>query len=250
MKLLFLGVSSAFSVGENRFQSNMLIESESGSKLLLDCGSDARHSLYAQGYTYSDVDAVYVSHLHSDHIGGLEWLGFSKRFIDGKKITLYISPDLIDILWNNALRGGMSSIESEQATLSAYFEVKPIHDGFVWENYHFKLVKTIHSISNGEILPSYGLFITGNSKKIFISMDTRFTPDILQPFYDKADVIFHDCETAAKLSGQHAHYNELKMLDAKIRKKIWLYDYNCGLLPNAKKDGFKGFVVRGQRFDF
>ena len=250
MKLLFLGVSSAFSVGENRFQSNMLVESDSGSKLLLDCGSDARHSLYAQGYTYSDIDAVYVSHLHSDHIGGLEWLGFSKRFIDEGKITLFISPDQVDRLWDSVLRGGMSSIETEQATLSTYFNVQPAYNHFVWENYHFQLVKTIHSISNGKILPSYGLFITGIAKKVFISMDTRFTPDILQPFYNAADVIFHDCETSAKLSGQHAHYNELKTLDNKIKKKIWLYDYNCGLLPNAKKDGFKGFVVRGQRFDF
>jgi ribonuclease BN (tRNA processing enzyme) len=250
MKLLFLGVSAAFSVGDNVFQSNMLIESDSGYKLLIDCGSDARHSLFAEGYTFSDIDAVYISHLHSDHCGGLEWLGFSKNFIDGKKTKLFISYDQTDRLWNNVLSGGMCSIEDKQASLASFFDIKSIHNRFTWENYHFQLVRTIHSISNGEIMPSYGLFITTNTQKIFISTDTRFSPESLQPLYDRADLIFHDCETAEKLSGQHAHYNELKTLDSKTREKIWLYDYNCGPLPDAKKDGFRGFLVRGQRFNF
>lgn len=144
----------------------------------------------------------------------------------------------------------MCSIENKQASLTSFFDVKSIHNRFTWENYRFQLVRTIHSISNGEIMPSYGLFITTNTQKIFISTDTRFSPESLQPLYDRADLIFHDCETADKLSGQHAHYNELKTLDSKTRAKIWLYDYNSGPLPDAKKDGFRGFLVRGQSFNF
>lgn len=252
MKLLFLGASSAFCLGENRFQSNMLFESESGQKLLIDCGSDIRHSLYAQGYRHSDIDAVYISHLHSDHVGGLEWLGFTKHFIDGQKPTIYISPDLINILWNNVLCGGMSSLETEQATLSSFFDVKPIqNNSFTWKNYTFNLIKTNHVVSNGQIMPSYGLFIHINLQTIFISTDTRFSPDSFQDMYNKADLIFHDCETSAKISGQHARYQDLKTLAPKIKKKIWLYDYNDDDdLPDAKKDGFQGFVILGQSFNF
>jgi ribonuclease BN (tRNA processing enzyme) len=249
VKLLFLGVLAAFSVGDKSFQSNMLIENESGSKLLIDCGSDARLSLFAQGYGHNDIDAVYISHLHSDHVGGLEWLGFTKRFIDSQKPRLYISADQIDKLWKNVLSGGMSSLEGEEATLSTYFDVKAISNGyFIWENYLFELIKTHHYICNREILPSYGLLIQNTRQKIFISTDTRFTPDNLQLVYNKADIIFHDCETSTTISGQHAHYNDLKNLDSKIKQKMWLYDYNQGELPNAQKDGFQGFVVRGQRF--
>jgi ribonuclease BN (tRNA processing enzyme) len=46
MKLTFIGVSSAFAVGKNIFQSNMLLESTDGRRLLIDCGSDARHALH------------------------------------------------------------------------------------------------------------------------------------------------------------------------------------------------------------
>lgn len=251
MRVLFLGVSSAFCVENGSYQSNILIESESGRTLLLDCGGDARHSLYAQGYTHQHIDAVYISHLHNDHTGGLEWLGFSKKFIDGSKATLYISKDQIDKLWNNVLAGGMSSLEEEEASLSSFFDVFAIENNkFIWEGYTFQLVKTIHALANREILPTYGLFITGTTKKVFISTDTRFTPDNLQLIYQDADVIFHDCETCPFESGQHAHYKDLKTLDSKIKQKIWLYDYNDGTLPNATEDGFLGFVTQGQNFYF
>ena len=56
----------------------MILESEDGSKLLIDCGTDARHSLHELGLSYKDIEHVYISHLHADHAGGLEWLGFSR----------------------------------------------------------------------------------------------------------------------------------------------------------------------------
>ena len=48
--------------------------------LLIDCGSDARHSLAAAGYSFNEIDNIFISHLHADHIGGLEWLGFSRLY--------------------------------------------------------------------------------------------------------------------------------------------------------------------------
>ncbi|MBA2656221.1 MAG: MBL fold metallo-hydrolase [Tatlockia sp.] len=248
MELLFLGASSAFSVEKNNYQSNMLLLSKSGKKLLLDCGTDIRHSLHAQNLLSSDIDSVYISHLHSDHSGGLEWLGFSSRFFEASKPNLFISNDLKQMLWDNVLCGGMCSIENEEATLMAFFNVKEIIDGsFSWEEYHFELIKTTHYLSNAQVMPSYGLVITNGIRKIFITTDTRFSPSLMTNF-KQYDLIFHDCETAIKSSGQHARFEELITLAPEIKNKIWLYDYNDGDLPDAKAEGFLGFVIPGQRF--
>ena len=67
-------------------------------------------------------------------------------------------------------------------------------------------------------------------------------------YYKIADIIFHDCETADKKSGVHAHYSDLVLVEKKLKKKMWLYHYNSGVLPNAKADGFLGFVEKGQVF--
>jgi hypothetical protein len=65
--------------------------------------------------------------------------------------------------------------------------------------------------------------------------------------YDKADLIFHDCETGYK-SGVHAHYSDLRGLDAHTKNKMWLYHYNVGDKPDCTEDGFLGWVQKHQRF--
>ena len=74
MKLIVLGSGSAFTL--KNFQSNFLLVDEKRERnLLLDAGGDVRYALAEAGFSYKDITDVYVSHLHGDHIHGLEWLG-------------------------------------------------------------------------------------------------------------------------------------------------------------------------------
>ena len=253
MKLTFLGSGSAFTVGEDNFHSNMLLEDNSN-RLLIDCGSDARLSLQAQGFCHRDINDVYISHLHADHAGGLEWLAFTTKFDriqPSRKPVLHISDLLVDRLWNNVLSGGLQSIKGTVAELSTYFTVDPIgkENSFLWSTIEVHLVQTEHIFSGKDLVPSYGLFFTASGLTCFITTDTQFKPDKHMPYYQKADIIFHDCETTKKPSGVHPHYSQLITLDADIKAKMWLYHYNPGVLPDAKKDGFRGFIKKGQSFD-
>lgn len=252
MKLTFIGSGSAFTVGADNFQSNMILE-ENGNNLLIDCGSDAKISLHELGYSYKDIKNIYISHLHSDHVGGLEWLAFTNFFDPtSTKPNLYIAENLADELWNNVLSGGLKSIQGVSATLSTFFKLKKVkaNTSFTWEKTHFNIVQTVHVMSEYSVIPSYGLIFNANGVNVFITTDTQYCPHQIMDFYKRADVIFQDCETSIIPSGVHAHYNELCSLDYSIRKKMWLYHYNPGPLPNYKKEGFKGFVKKGQVFDF
>jgi len=252
MKITFIGTGSAFTVGEGNYNSNILLEADNSKKFLIDCGSDARHALHELGYSCSDIDNVFISHLHADHAGGLEWLGFSRRFISkSPKPHLYISETLSDRLWENTLSGGMSSLDDEKASLESYFIPHLLSENaeFEWEGVNFEMVRTQHVNDAGCSIPSFGLFIRSNNQKIYLTSDTQFTPEALSKFFRDADVIFHDCETGEFKSGVHAHFDELCTLDSEIKSKMWLYHYNSGELPDAKKAGFKGFVKKGQSFD-
>ncbi len=253
MKLQFLGSGSAFTVGANNYQSNMLLINDDEEKLLIDCGSDARFSLYECGYTYKDIQNVYISHLHADHVGGLEWLAFTRYFDKNcDKPNIYLDKGIVDDLWNKVLAGGLSSLEDIDANLSTYFNVKEISDihAFKWAGKEIKLVQTFHFMSNAALCPSFGLMFKTNNLTVFISTDTKFDKDHFSEYYQKADIIFHDCETTPIKSGIHTTYDELKTLDPAIKSKMWLYHYNPGPLPNAIKDGFRGFIQKGQIFDF
>lgn len=253
MKLIFLGSGSAFTVGDGNFQSNMLLVNEQGNKLLIDCGSDIRFSLYAAGFSHLDITDIYISHLHADHAGGLEYIGFSTKFDPRcQKPNLYLNKELVNELWNGTLSGGMSSIEGKIADINTYFKVRLTEEKgyFTWMDIKFNLVKVIHVDNGNFIIPSYGLFFEIQGIKVFLTTDHKFCSNAIAEFYEQADIIFQDCETSPFQTKVHAHYKELLSLPEKIKNKMWLYHYQPGLLPDAKKDGFCGFVQRGQTFEF
>ncbi len=80
-----------------QWHSNFLIEFDMPDKrgkggpyrLLLDAGADVRHALKGVGLTSADIDGIYISHPHSDHIGGMEFLAlttlFNPFYTPGKK---------------------------------------------------------------------------------------------------------------------------------------------------------------------
>lgn len=251
MKLTFLGTGSAFTVGEGNYHSNMLLESDKKKRLLIDCGSDARFSLYEQGFSYKDIHDVYVSHLHADHVGGLEWLAFTTRFDpSAHRVCLHISKKLVNTLWKNVLSGGLSSLQGINPTLNTYFDVDAVESNgrFLWQGIEFQLVQTVHTMSGYTMNPSFGLFFQSGQNAVFITTDAQFVISGLLAFYQKATIIFQDCETSPRKTGAHAHYSELVTLPADIKKKMWLYHYHPGKLPDAKADGFLGFVKKGQTF--
>jgi len=136
--------------------------------------------------------------------------------------------------------------------LYSYFTVHSIpHNGsFVWEGVEIQLIQTIHIMVGFSIVPSFGLMFTINGIRTFLTTDTQFSPEQIKDFYNRADVIFHDCETAQNESGVHAPYKKLRTLPEHQKNKMWLYHYQDGELPDARADGFLGFVKRGQIFDF
>ncbi len=264
-KLVFLGSGSAFYLdpkdrdpetgilSPSNYQSNMLIE-RNGKHLLIDCGSDIRFSLAAAGYRLDQIDSIYVSHPHGDHVGGLEYVGFATYFNPNiERPRLFVSRTFATELWSESLAGGLRSLQCDVADMATYFDVVRIRENgkFIWEDIEFRLVQTIHIMNGYTIVPSFGLIFTvpETGSRVFITTDTQHAPNQIADFYRMADVIFHDCETSFR-SGVHAHFDDLRTLQEPFKNKMWLYHYQ----PNYKSldavgSGFRGWVERGQVFE-
>lgn len=265
-KIKFLGVGNAFTVpldGDMNscdWQSNLLVIAESGKMLLLDCGSDARFSLAQAGHSVADIDAVYVSHAHADHIGGLEWAAFSTFFNPNlPRPKLFCAATIEKPLWDESLKGGLDSIEGRFTSMTDYFDVRRIPENghFVWEGIRFDMIQVVHFMSERVIEPSYGLMIyedgVAGAPKIFWTSDTQHNPNQIKVFYDQANLILHDCETSQFPSGVHAHYSlggggGLISLPDGVKGKMLLYHYHPGAPTkiNAAADGFIGFAFKQQ----
>ena len=255
MHLTFLGTGAAFTRDPHNFHSNMFVErsltvsTEERRGLLIDAGSDVRRSMAAQGLDYGNIDTVYISHLHNDHVGGLEWLGFKTYFDpDCAKPKMIIVDEIVDRLWNDCLRGGMEGLDFGTAKLDDFFDVTTVREGeaFVWGDATFEPLRLTHFITGGVASPSFGLMIRCNERTTFLTTDARFERENLQPHYDAADLILHDCETQAFPSDVHAHFDQLIGLPSSVREKMWLYHFNDGELPEAEAAGFLGFATPGQ----
>src|SRR5271157_1140338 len=202
MKIIALGTGSAFTMKGK--QTNFIIQ-HNGKNLLVDCGSDIRFSLQDHGFKYTDIDAVYISHCHNDHIGGLEFLGYTRYFTREYQIQsktpnslslpkLFCKREMVMPLWDKSLSGGMSCIDGIDRNIDTYFDVQPADDHFLWEGVYFALVKSKHISGNYTKMDSFGLiFADEKDNRIYISTDARFPEHPEQRGFFESEVIIHDC---------------------------------------------------------
>ena len=89
MKLHILGCGDAFGSG-GRNNSGYLIES--GEKLfLLDCGPTTLLAMKRAGFSPGRLDAVFLSHLHGDHCGGLPFFFIDYLYEHPRECPLHIA---------------------------------------------------------------------------------------------------------------------------------------------------------------
>ena len=80
LTVTFAGSGDAFGSG-GRFQACIHLQGPGGpGPVLLDCGATALSALKRFGLDPGEVAAVFVSHLHGDHFGGLPFLILDGRF--------------------------------------------------------------------------------------------------------------------------------------------------------------------------
>ncbi|MBD2870078.1 MBL fold metallo-hydrolase [Paenibacillus arenilitoris] len=240
MQIRMVGTGSAFA--KKYDNNNALIETD-GYRLLVDCGITLPKALHQMGHTFEDIDAVLISHIHGDHVGGLEEFAFQMMFKYNRKPVLFIADTLIEPLWEQTLRGGLT--QDPLNKLEHFFDVRPIAEGVETELHpglKVKLLQTKH-IPNKR---SYSFLFNGC---FFYSADMKFDRELLLRLADEGvKAIYHDCQLEAP-GAVHATLDELLTLPENVQKITWLMHYGDAMEQYAGRTGHLRIVEPRKRYD-
>lgn len=193
MELTLLGTGCP-SVDHKRFGPSNLVSTKA-SKILVDCGSGITQRLHELKVSSADIDALFFTHLHSDHAVDLYQLIISSWHsyritpwkIYGPKGTKKFVKKIMDA-W------------AEERKLRISYESRASARAFNVQVTEFKSIGTIKikdlnikyfEVDHKPVKFAYGFCFTNKNKKLTISGDTRPCENLMK-YAQKSDVLLHE----------------------------------------------------------
>jgi ribonuclease Z len=177
-----------------RFGPSILVEAGT-EKLLFDCGRGATQRLYQLNIPFADVSALFLTHLHSDHIVGIPDF-YLTGWIMGRNAPLRI--------WGPAGTRQMMShlqqayefdihtrrdVDEKLPADGAIVVAKDIDQGVVYQNGDLKV--TAFAVDHGPVKPAFGYRIDFAGHSAVLSGDTRYSENLIR-FSQGTDVLIHE----------------------------------------------------------
>ena len=184
-RVTLLGTGSPAPV-MRRFGPGVLVQA-GGKTLLIDCGRGTTQRLMQSGLRLGQVDALFITHLHSDHIVGIPdlwltgWLeaNYAQRkgpfVVYGPAGTQGMMDGLVKAYdWD--IQARIADQDLKPANIRAVVsEFKP---GVIYDQGGVKV--TAIEVDHGELLkPAFGFRVDYDGRSVTISGDTRFSENLI-----------------------------------------------------------------------
>lgn len=237
LALEFLGVGNAGAVelGES---SAVLLRGDQP-LLLIDCGAQVP-GRYRQRFGASPP-ALFITHSHFDHVGGLEQLFARLWFDDGQRgrVPVFLAAPLLPLL-HERVASHPNALAEGGVNFWQAFQLVPVSQGFWWDGLWFDVFPVRHHAVNA----AFGLGLRGS---FVYTGDTRPIPETLPRYSADGETVFHDCALHANPS--HTGLADLEReYSESLRRRMVLYHYES--VEAGGQLRARGYAVAGpgQRF--
>ncbi len=182
MEIFFIGVGEACDSAHGN--TSALVTTESGTRVLLDCGFSVPHHYFR---TFADApgpDYVWISHFHGDHFFGLPLL-FLRLWQKNRTRPLpIVSQQGVADKVRNALELAYPGFEEKLSFELSFHTVSPEETAAIG-GLNWSTAATEHSQHN------LGLLLDDGSKRLYYSGDGRPTAQV-QELVQGCDCIIHE----------------------------------------------------------
>ena len=214
MRLQFVGCGDAFGSG-GRFNTCLHLTGRNAN-ILIDCGASSLVAMNELAIPRNDIDAIFLSHFHADHVGGIPFFLLEANYVSKRKRPLTII--------------GPPSLKSRFAAImeTGFAGTKDLKFKFPLRLTEFDIGKScevagvkitpFHVVHDDRAGPCVGLRFEIEGKVIAFSGDTEWT-DALIDIGREADLFICEAYTRDKPVATHMALSVLERHLGQIRPK-------------------------------
>ncbi|WP_448673078.1 MBL fold metallo-hydrolase [Pseudoxanthomonas mexicana] len=181
--LRFHGVGNASAVELGSAMATL--EREGAPWLTIDCGGEGLTAFQAR---YGDMPrAVFITHLHLDHVAGMERLFVASYFDPARRgqVRLYVPAPLVPLL-HQRIASYPNVLAEGGANFWDAFQLVPVGEAFWHDGQRLEVFPVRHHWPD----TAFGLRLRGS---VVWTGDTRPIPEMLARHADAGELIAHDC---------------------------------------------------------
>lgn len=226
----------------DRFGPSILVEA-GNEKLLFDCGRGAAQRLNQLKVPFSEVTALFLTHLHSDHTVGIPDLWLT-GWIRGREAPLRVwGPAGTKNMMTHLAQAYEFDIhirrDVDEKFPGAAVEVaaKDIGEGIVYESKGVKV--TAFTVDHGVVKPALGYRVDFDGHSVVLSGDTRYSENLVR-FSQGADVLIHEVidseafraqvgfigpERVKNVIAHHTTPEQAGIIFTKVKPKLAVYSH-------------------------
>ena len=252
----------------NRFGPSTLVEA-GDQKLLFDAGRGALQRLTQIKVRWQDVNGVFLTHLHSDHIVGFPDLWLTGWLIvPGRNVPLQVWGPLGTSKMISHLKQAyeydtsIRQVNDRAAPDGVVLLVQDISEGVVYNKGGVKV--TAFEVDHAPVKPAFGYRIDYAGRSVVLSGDTRVSENLIR-HSQGVDLLVHEVfvpetlqragvppDRANKIVAYHTTPEEAGLVFARTKPRLAVYSHICmptatdqDLLPPTRKT-YRGPLELGE----